>query len=74
MFSMCLNLNSLHNCLIMRIIPLVVQVDVAEKIKHAPDGGYQIGVIIGSFIPFVILIGIAYWMYNRAKKRDENGY
>ncbi|SHL25521.1 hypothetical protein [Flavobacterium saccharophilum] len=58
----------------MRIISLVVQVDVAEKIKNAPDSGYQIGVIIGSFIPFVILIGIAYWMYNRAKKRDENGY
>jgi len=58
----------------MRIISLVVQVDVADKIKNAPDSGYQIGVIIGSFIPFVILIGIAYWMYNRAKKRDENGY
>jgi len=58
----------------MRIIPLVVQVDVAEKMKNAPDSGYQIGVIIGSFIPFVVLIGIAYWMYNRAKKRDENGY
>ena len=58
----------------MKIIPLVVQVDVAEKIKNAPDSSYQIGVVIGSFIPFVILIGIAYWMYNRAKKRDENGY
>ena len=58
----------------MRIISLVVQVDVADTIKNAPDSGYQIGVIIGSFIPFVILIGIAYWMYNRAKKRDENGY
>jgi hypothetical protein len=58
----------------MRIIPLVVEVDVADKIKNAPDGDYQIGVIIGSFIPFIVLIGIAYWMYNRAKKRDENGY
>jgi hypothetical protein len=58
----------------MRIISLLQKVDVAEKIKNAPDSGYQIGVIIGSFIPFVILIGIAYWMYNRAKKRDENGY
>ncbi len=58
----------------MRIIPLVVQVDVAEKIKNAPDSSYQIGVVIGSFVPFLILIGIAYWMYKRAKKRDENGY
>lgn len=58
----------------MYIISLLQQVDVAEKIKTAPDGSYQIGVIIGSFIPFVILVGIAYWMYNRAEKRDENGY
>ncbi|MCC9017414.1 MULTISPECIES: hypothetical protein [Flavobacterium] len=58
----------------MRIISLLQQVDVAEKIKAAPDGSYQIGVVIGSFIPFVVLVGIAYWMYNRAKKRDENGY
>jgi ATP-dependent Zn protease len=58
----------------MIIISLLQQIDVAEKIKTAPDSSYQIGVVIGSFIPFVILIGIAYWMYNRAKKRDENGY
>lgn len=58
----------------MKLISLLQKVDVAEKIKTAPDSSYQIGVIIGSFIPFVILIGLAYWMYNRAKKRDENGY
>lgn len=58
----------------MTIISLFQNVDVAEKIKNAPDSGYQIGVVIGSFIPFVVLIGIVYWMYNRAKKRDENGY
>ncbi|WP_264553206.1 hypothetical protein [Flavobacterium sp. N2038] len=58
----------------MYIISLLQKVDVAEKLKNAPDSGYQIGVVIGSFIPFVILVGIAYWMYNRAKKRDENGY
>jgi len=58
----------------MHIISLFQKVDVAEKIKNAPDGSYQIGVVIGSFVPFIILIGIAYWMYKRAKKRDENGY
>lgn len=58
----------------MYIISLLQQVDVAEKIKTAPDGSYQIGVVIGSFLPFVVLVGIAYWMYNRAKKRDKNGY
>ncbi|MFG4004291.1 hypothetical protein ACHRV1_03945 [Flavobacterium aquidurense] len=58
----------------MYIISLFQKIDVAEKIKTAPDDSYQIGVLIGSFLPFVFLIGIAYWMYNRAKKRDENGY
>ena len=58
----------------MKFILLLQQVDVAEKIKTAPDGSYQIGVVIGSFLPFVVLVGIAYWMYNRAKKKDKNGY
>lgn len=58
----------------MKLISLLQKVDVAEKMKQAPDSSYQIGVIIGSFIPFIVLIGLAYWMYNSAKKRDKNGY
>ena len=58
----------------MKFISLLQKVDIAEKIKDAPDSSYQIGVVIGSFIPFLVLGGIALWMYNRAKKRDENGY
>lgn len=54
----------------MTIISLLQKVDIAEKIKDAPDNGYQIGVVIGSFIPFLILGGIALWMYNRAKKKS----
>jgi hypothetical protein len=49
------------------ILPLL-QVNVAEKLKTAPDSSYQIGVIIGSYLPFVLLVGVAYWMYYRAKK------
>ena len=48
------------------------QINIVQKIKQAPDRDYQIGVLIGSFIPFVILVGLAYWMYIRAKKRDQN--
>lgn len=58
----------------MNVVLFLQQVDVAEKMKSAPDSSYQIGVLIGSFIPFVILVGVAYWMYNRAKKRDKNGF
>lgn len=55
------------------MLPIVVQqVNIAQKIKEAPDGSYQIGVLIGSFIPFLVLAGLAYWMYSRAKKRGQN--
>ena len=57
----------------MTIITLAQQVNIAEKLKNATDNSYQTGVIIGSFVPFVILIGLAYWMYSSAKKRDKNG-
>ncbi len=52
------------------ILPLL-QVNVEEKLKVAPDNSYQIGVIIGSYLPFVLLVGVAYWMYYRAKKADK---
>jgi hypothetical protein len=52
------------------ILPCL-QVNAAEKIKNAPDSSYQTGVIISSFLPFVLLVGVAYWMYYRAKKADR---
>lgn len=56
----------------MYFISLIQKVDIVEKIKKAPDDGYQIGIAIGSFLPLVILVGIAYWLYYRAKNRKEN--
>jgi hypothetical protein len=56
----------------MKLLFFVFQPSIEEKIKNAPDEGYQIGIIIGSFIPFVLLIGIAYWMYYDAKKKGKN--
>jgi len=53
------------------IFSLVQKVNIEEKLKNATDSGYQIGVVIGSFIPFIILILLAYWMYTSAKKRDK---
>ena len=52
-------------------ILLIQNVNIEEKIKNAPNEGYQIGVLIGSYIPFVILVLLAYWTYNRAKNRKE---
>ena len=55
----------------MTIITLVQKVNIEEKLKNATDSGYQIGVVIGSFIPFVVLVLLAYMMYTSAKKRDK---
>ena len=55
----------------MTILSLVQKVNIEEKLKNATDSGYQVGVIIGSFIPFVVLVLLAYWMYSSAKKRDK---
>lgn len=56
----------------MKLLFLLLHPSIEDKLKNAPDEGYQIGVIIGSFIPFLLLIGIAYWMYYAAKKRGKN--
>jgi len=56
----------------MTFFSLIQHVAIAEKVKHAPDGSYQIGVAIGSFLPFLVLVGIAYWMYYRAKNKQQN--
>ena len=56
----------------MKSISLIQQINIAEKLKDAPSQGYQIGVFIGSFLPFVVLVGIAYLMYRRMKNRKEN--
>lgn len=47
-------------------------VDIDKKLENAPDGSYQIGVVIGTYLPFVLLIIVAYIMYNRAKKRNND--
>lgn len=52
------------------IIPLF-QVDVNEKLQNAPDGSYQIGVIIGTFLPFILLAGLAWFVFYKAKNRKD---
>ncbi len=45
--------------------------DIEEKIKNAPDEGYEVGVFIGSMIPFIVLVIIAYMLYYYSKKRNS---
>lgn len=53
------------------LILLLQKVNIDEKIKNAPNDGYQIGVLIGSYLPFILLVLLAYWTYHRAKNRKE---
>ena len=55
----------------MKHIFLLFQVDIEKKIQEAPDSSYEIGVVIGSYLPFVVLAGIAYAIYHYNKKRRE---
>ena len=53
------------------ILLLLLQVDIEEKMQNAPDKGYEIGVVIGTYLPFVILVVIAYLMFNRFKNKGD---
>ena len=53
------------------LIACLQDINIEEKIKNAPDQGYEIGVFIGSMIPFVILVALAYLMYRYNKKRNQ---
>jgi cytosine/uracil/thiamine/allantoin permease len=52
---------------------LLQQVDIEEKIKNAPDKSYEIGVFIGTMLPFIILVALAYLIY-RYKKKQKSKY
>tara|TARA_R110002096_G_scaffold302120_2_gene497043 strand:+ start:73 stop:249 length:177 start_codon:yes stop_codon:yes gene_type:complete len=51
------------------LFALLQQLDIEEKINNAPDTDYEIGVFIGSMLPFVILVLLAYLIYRYNKNR-----
>lgn len=56
----------------MLLLSILQNVDIEEKIQNAPDEGYEIGVFIGSMLPFVLLVVMAYLIYHYSKKRKIN--
>ena len=48
---------------------LLQDINIIEKIQNAPNKEYEIGVFIGSMLPFVILILLAYFIYRYNKNR-----
>ena len=55
----------------MFLLALLLQVDIEEKIQNAPDSNYEIGVFIGTMLPFVVLVLIAYGIYRYNKNKTE---
>ena len=47
------------------------QINIEEKIENAPDKSYEIGIVIGTYLPFVALVLIAYFIFYRAKNRKD---
>ncbi|MDF4201569.1 hypothetical protein PXD56_01295 [Maribacter sp. SA7] len=43
--------------------------EIEEKIQKAPNSAYEIGVVIGTYLPFVVMVLIAYAFYYYSKKR-----
>lgn len=48
-----------------------MQINVEEKIKNAPDKGYEIGIVIGTYLPFILLAALAYFIYYKTKNRKD---
>ena len=53
----------------MLLTTIIQDINIEEKIKNAPDSNYEIGVFIGSMLPFVVLVALAYLLYRYNKKR-----
>ncbi|MCK0108186.1 hypothetical protein MWU58_02650 [Flavobacteriaceae bacterium S0825] len=53
----------------MIVTTILQEVNIEEKIKNAPNDDYSIGILIGSLIPFVFLVTVAYVIYYYNKKR-----
>lgn len=50
-------------------VSLLQEVDIDQKLKDAPDSSYGIGVFIGTLLPFIVLVAIAYAIYRYNKNK-----
>ncbi len=57
--------------MLLNFILFFLQINVEEKLKNAPDKDYEIGIVIGTYLPFVILAALAYFIYYKAKNRKD---
>lgn len=57
--------------MLFNFILLFLQINIEEKMKNAPDKNYETGIIIGTYLPFVLLAALAYFIYYKAKNRKD---
>ncbi|MDF1517158.1 MAG: hypothetical protein RQ864_07480 [Lutibacter sp.] len=57
--------------MLLNFIAFLLQINIDEKIKNAPDKDYEIGIVIGTYLPFVLLVALAYFTYYKAKNRKD---
>jgi hypothetical protein len=53
----------------MLLTSFIQDINIEEKIKNAPNDNYGIGLFIGSMLPFIVLVIIAYSIYKYNKNR-----
>lgn len=48
--------------------------EINEKLANAPDWSYATGIVIGSLLPFVVLVTISYliFSYLKHKRKEKN--
>ena len=49
----------------------LLQVNIEDKIKNAPDDNFQFGILIGSYVPLFSLVVLAYLLYRYNKNRNK---
>ena len=44
---------------------------IEQKLAHAPNEGYAVGVMIGNLLPFTVLAIFAYLLYSYYKNKNS---
>lgn len=53
------------------MIVLLQNINIEEKVKNAPDSGYEIGLVIGAYLPLILLVAFAWFLYYKSKNKNN---
>ncbi len=45
--------------------------EIEKNLENAPDRSYEIGIIIGTYLPFIVLVILAFLTYNYFKNKGN---